>query len=150
MQVVANILIAQAIPDLLKEGDMSIIKNIFRELDSQKAKLLFEYDEAVKPYYSEMKAVISSNMAFLQMNNILSKTIIQEELKKLEPSEVDRIIEKIKKLQSSSPDAASMLRQESGLRSKYINPNKKVFEDRLKQMLEGFTAKLSKILEKRR
>jgi hypothetical protein len=147
LQVVANILIAQAIPDLLKEGDMSIIKNIFRELDSQKAKLLFEYDEAVKPYYSEMKAVISSNMAFLQMNNILSKTIIQEELKKLEPSEVDRIIEKIKKLQSSSPDAASMLRQESGLRSKYINPNKKVFEDRVKQMLEGFTARLSKILE---
>jgi hypothetical protein len=147
LQMVANVLIAQAIPDLLKEGDVAGIKNIFKDLDTEKSKLIVDYNESIKPYYSEIKKLLSRNLAMLQLNNIVSKTMLQEEISKMEPNEIDRIIGKIKKMQNTSFEANYIVQEEAKLHSKFIDPNKKAFEDRMKAMLEGFTQRLSKILE---
>ena len=147
IQAVANILIAQAIPDLLKEGDMSNIKGIFQDMDTQKNRIITEYNLAVEPYYREVKKLLAKNLSILQLNNIVSKTMIKEELSKTEPNEVDRIINKIKKMQNVSFEAAYILQEESKLHSNYIDPNKKILDNKMKAMLEGFTARLSKILE---
>jgi hypothetical protein len=147
LQAVANILIAQAIPDLLKEGDMAAIRDIFRNLDTEKVKLLADYNGAVDPYYTEAKKLLSSNMDFLQMNNIVSRSMLKEELDKLRSSDIDKIMKKVKELQNRSVETEYIIQKDGELRSIYIDPNKKIFDDRMKQMLEGFTQRLSKILE---
>jgi hypothetical protein len=50
LQAIANVLLAQAIPDLLKEGDLSNIRGIFSNLDTAKTKIMLEYNDATKPY----------------------------------------------------------------------------------------------------
>ena len=147
LQMVAAVLIAQAMPDLLKEGDVSGIKNIFLELNNSKVKILLEYNEAVKPYYSEIKHVLSKNIALLQLNNIVSKGMISEELARLEPSEIDKILEKLRKASDKSFEAEYILQQEAKLRKTYIEPNKRVLEEKMKTMMKEFTQRLSGILE---
>jgi hypothetical protein len=147
LQVVANILIAQAIPDLLKEGDVAAIKATFEELNTQKTRLISDYNLAVQPYYKEVKKLLAKNLALLQFNNIVSKTMVEDELSKLEPNDVDKLLEKLRKISGQSQDADSLLSQEDKLHKQYLDPNKKLFEDRMKAMLEGFTQRLSKILE---
>ena len=147
LQMVAAVLIAQAMPDLLKEGDVSGIKNIFLELNSSKVKIMLEYNEAVNPYYSEIKHVLSKNIALLQLNNIVSKGMISEELARLEPSEIDKILEKLRKASDKSFEAEYILQQEAKLRKAYIEPNKRVLEEKMKTMMKEFTQRLSGILE---
>jgi hypothetical protein len=78
LQAVANVLLAQAIPDLLKEGDMANIKGIFSNLDSAKTKVVLEYNESTKPYYDEVKKILQRNAEALQMSNLLQKNILQK------------------------------------------------------------------------
>ncbi len=147
IQAVAAILIAQAIPDLLKEGDVSNIKDTFSELNSVKSRILIEYGESIKPYYEEMKKLLSDNIAILQLNNIISKNMAEQELAKLEPNGVDKILEKLRKASNKSFDEEYILQQEAKYRKQYIDPNKKVIEDKMKDMMKDFARKLSKIME---
>ncbi len=147
LQMVAAILIAQAIPDLLKEGDVSNIKDTFSELNSVKSRILIEYGESIKPYYEEMKKLLSDNIAILQLNNIISKNMAEQELAKLEPNGVDKILEKLRKASNKSFDEEYILQQEAKYRKQYIDPNKKVIEDKMKDMMKDFTKRLSGILE---
>ena len=80
LNAVANILLAQAMPDLLKKGDMANIKGIFQELDTQKKAILMEYEKGTKPYYDNMLKDLAKNMAILQLKNILNGNMTKEEL----------------------------------------------------------------------
>ncbi|MDP3792076.1 MAG: hypothetical protein Q8R38_08565 [Candidatus Omnitrophota bacterium] len=147
LQAVAAILIAQAIPDLLKEGDVSNVKNIFSELNTSKGKIILEYQESVKPYYDETKKLLSKNIALLQLNNILSKNMMEQELSKLEPNEVDKILDKIRKMEKKGFEEEYILQQEAKYRKQYIDPNKKLLKEKMKAMMGSFTKRLSKVLE---
>ncbi len=147
LQMVASVLIAQAIPDLFKEGDISNIKNIFSELNTQKGKIILEYQDSVKPYYEEIAKELSNNMNILQLKNILSGNMAKEQLEKLPPNELDKILEKLRQAKDKSLEEEHILQQEAKYRSLYIEPNKKMLEDNMKHMLEGFTKKLSGVLE---
>ncbi|MDP3792075.1 MAG: hypothetical protein Q8R38_08560 [Candidatus Omnitrophota bacterium] len=147
LQAVAAILIAQAIPDLLKDGDVSNVKNIFSELNTSKGKIILEYQESVKPYYDDMKKIISKNIALLQLNNILSKNMMEQELSKLEPNEVDKILDKIRRMEKKGFEEEYILQQEAKYRKQYIDPNKKLLEEKMKAMMGSFTKRLSKVLE---
>ena len=51
-------------------------------------------------------------------------------------------------MNNKSFEESYILQEESKLHSKYnIDPKKKAFEDKMKAMLEGFTHRLSKILD---
>ncbi len=147
LQAVAAVLIAQAIPDLFKEGDISNIKNIFSELNTQKGRIVLEYQESVKPYYDEILKEMSKNMAILQLKNMLPGKMTKEQLEKLPPNEMDKILEKLRQAKDKSLEEEHILQQEAKYRSLYIEPNKKMLEDNMKHMLEGFTKKLSGVLE---
>ncbi len=147
IQMVAAVLIAQAIPDLFKEGDISNIKNIFSELNTQKGRIILEYQDSVKPYYKEIAKELSNNMNILQLKNILSGNMAKEQLEKLPPNELDKILEKLRQAKDKSLEEEHILQQEAKYRSLYIEPNKKMLEDNMKHMLEGFTKKLSNVLE---
>jgi len=147
LQMVAAVLIAQAMPDLLKEGDAANIKNAFSELNNSKVKIMLEYNEAVKPYYGEIKKLLSKNIALLQLNNIVSKSMMAEELNRLEPNEVDKIFDKLRKASNGSFEEEYILQQEAKYRKAYIEPNKRVLEDKMKTMMKEFTQRLSGILE---
>ncbi len=147
IQAMAAVLIAQAIPDLLTEGDMANIKSTFTELNAAKGKVLSEYKESIKPYYEETKKVLLKNISLLQLNNIVSNSMNEEELEKLEPNEIDKILNKLRKISDKSFAEDYILQQEAKYRKLYIDPNKKIMEDRTKAMIKGFTQKLSNLLE---
>ncbi len=147
LQAVANILLAQAIPDLLKEGDLSSIKGIFSNLDTAKTKIMLEYNEATKPYYDEVKKMIEKNSEALYASNILQKNPLQKELEKLPPSQIDRIIAKLKAKEKRTTEEEYILQQEAKYREQYVEPNKKKLEENMKNMLQDFTKKLSMTLE---
>ncbi len=147
IQMVATVLLAQAIPDLFKEGDVTNIKAIFTELNTTKNRIMLEYQDATKPYYSEIVKEMSKNMAILQLKNMLSNKMTKEQLEKLPPNELDKILEKLRQAKDKSLEEEYILQQEAKYRSLYIEPNKKMLEDNMKHMLEGFTKRISGVLE---
>jgi hypothetical protein len=144
VQAVAAILLAQAVPDLLKGSEATEIKGIFKDLDAVKDNIMFEYNESVKPYYDEMKKLISKNMAMLQLSSIVSKAMIDD---KLSPSEIDKILEKLRRASKRSFDEEYILQQEAKYHKQYVDPNKKLLEEKLRDMMRNFTQKLSGVLE---
>jgi Ca2+-binding EF-hand superfamily protein len=143
LAMVANVLLAQAIPDLLKEGDMSNIRNIFSQLDSGKSKILSDYVQSTKPYYDEVKKIIERNAGALDTQMDLKK-LLQKEVPR---SEIDKILEELKRKSKRSSEEEYILQQESKLKEKYIDPNKKKLEEDMKEMLSDVTKKLSATLE---
>lgn len=147
IQAVAAVLIAQSIPDLLSEGDMANIKSTFTELNAAKEKVLSEYNESIKPYYEETKKVLLNNISVLQLNNIISNSMNEEELEKLDPNEIDKILNKLRKISDKSFAEDYILQQEAKYRKACIEPNQKVLEGRIKELMKDFTRRLSKVLE---
>jgi hypothetical protein len=147
LKVVVSILIAQAIPDLLSDGDVANIKNVFEELNASKKNIMFEYHGAIKPYYEEVKKLLLKNMAVLQLNNVLSKDMTEEELADLKPSELDKLMEKIRRAKNRSFEEEYILQQEAKYRNQYVDPNKKLLEEKIKRMISTFTGRLSDAME---
>jgi hypothetical protein len=147
LQAVANVLLAQAIPDLLKEGDLSNIKGIFSNLDTAKSRMILEYNESTKPYYDEVKKMIEKNSEALYTSNMLQKNLLDKELKEVPRSEIDRIIEKLKAKSKRTTEEDYILQQEAKYRKTYVEPNKNKLEENMKNMLQDFTKKLSATLE---
>ena len=71
----------------------------------------------------------------------------KEELDKLPPSELDKILEKIKKEENRTFEEEYILQQEAKYRKEYIDPNKKKLEDDMKNMLNNFTSKINGVLK---
>jgi len=147
LQMVAAILIAQAIPDLLKEGDISGIKGIFTELNTEKSRILLQYQDSTKPYYNEMVKELSKNMNILQLQDIISGKLSRDDLERIPRNELDKIVEKLRQAKDKSFETEYLLQEEAKLRKAYIDPNKRVMEDKMKDMMNGFTKRLSKVLE---
>ena len=146
LQAIANILLAQGVPNLLQKGEASNIKAIFSELDTQKNKIMLEYAKSTKPYYENMIKDLAKNMAILQSKNLLNPNMAKDELDKLPPSELDKILEKIKNMKYKSFEEEYILQQEAKYRKEYLDPNKKKLESDMKGMLNNFTARLNGIL----
>ena len=147
LQMVANILLAQAVPDLLKSGDVSNIKAMFSELDTQINKIMFDYSIATRPYYENMLKDMAKNLAILQSRNLLNPDMTKEELLKLPPSELDKILQKIKSMKDKTFEEEYLLQQEAKYRKTYIEPNNKKLEDDMKGMLKTFTGKINDVLK---
>ena len=147
LQMVASVLIAQAIPDLLKEGDVLGIKNIFSELNASKNRIMSGYQESTKPYYDEMVKELEKNMSVLQLKNILSNSMSSKDLEKMPRNDIDKVLEKLRQAKDKSFEAEYILQEEAKYRKAYLDPNKKIMEERMKAMMRDFTSRLSKVLE---
>ena len=147
LQVMASVLMAQAMPDLFREGDVANIKSIFAELGNIKGRIMLEYQESTKPYYDQMVKELSKNMSILQLKNILSGSMTKDELAKIPPNELDKILEKLRQAKDKSFEEEYIIQQEAKYRKQYIYPNKKMLEEKMKEMMKRFTEKLSRVLE---
>jgi len=147
LQMVANILLAQAVPDLLNKGDVSNIKAIFSELDTQRNKIMLEYAQSTKPYYENMIKDLAKNMAMLQAKNLLNPNMSKDELSKLPPSELDKILDKIRNMKDKSFEEKYLLQQEAKYRQDYLDPNNKKLESDMKGMLKNFTGRINDVLK---
>jgi len=147
LQMVAAVLLAQGVPDLFKEGDITGIKGIFKDLGTAKDKIMMGYSESIKPYYSNIIKELIANLAILQLKGILSNKINEEKLKNLEPKEVNKILENIRRSNDKSFEMAYILQQDNKYRKEYLDPSNKVLENNMKLMLTGFTQKINKALE---
>ncbi len=147
LQAVANILLAQAVPDLLNKGDVSNIKAMFSELDTQRNKIMLEYAQSTKPYYENMIKDMAKNMAMLQSKNLLNPNMSKDELSKLPPSELDKILDKIRNMKDKSFEEKYLLQQEAKYRQDYLDPNNKKLESDMKGMLKNFTGRINDVLK---
>lgn len=147
VQTATMAILAQALPGLLKEGDISNIKTIFAEMNKTKEDLLFEYRESARPYYAQMVKEISKNMAILKFKGILSDGMSSEELAKILPSEIMKIIDRIRNSKDKTFAEKYILRQESKYRKKYLDPNRKILEEHMKAMLKDFTGRFYSALD---
>jgi hypothetical protein len=147
LQMVAAVLLAQGIPDLFKEGDMESVKGIFTDLVTSKDKIILDYGESAKVYYSSIAKDIDANMDILQINGIVAKKLTEEQLNKMEPKEIDRILENIRKNNDKSFELQYILQQDSKYRKQYLEPSKKLMEERMKDTLGSFAKKLNDALE---
>ena len=141
IEIAANYLLNQALPDLIKAGDMAGVKGIFQELDNTKTKIMLEYQTNTAPYYAELKKMIQNNAKGL--TSILGKTLTQEELDKLPPQKINEILDMIKRDLNKTSYENDIL----DYKKKYIEPSKKLMEEKMKEMLERFAKQLSAALE---
>ena len=146
LNAAAKILLAQAMPGMI-EGDMANIKAIFSELNTQKNRILAEYDKSVKPYYENIARDMAKNMSALQLNNILRADMTKDELEKLPPSEIDKIIAKMIKRENKAFEVEYMLQQEAKYRKTILDPNKTKLEEAMKNMLKEFTGRINNTLK---
>ena len=142
VEITANYLLNQALPGLIKAGDVAGVKNGFRDLGEAKTRLMLEYQTATTPYYEELKKMLRENAEGLQAKGILGKTVTQEELDKLPPKELNKILDMIRKDPSRTFEEDYILQQEAKYHKKYIEPNKKILEEKMKAVLKDFTKKL--------
>ena len=126
---------------------MANIKGIFQELDTQRNKIMLNYSTAARPYYENMIKDMAKNMALLQSKNLLNPDMTKEELSKLPPSELDKILEKIKNMKDKTFEEQYLLQQEAKYRKDYLDPNKKKLESDMKGMLNSFTGRLNDALK---
>jgi len=150
LQMVANVLLAQGVPGLLKAGDIEGIKGIFKDLGQSKDSIMLDYTQSIKPYYNNIVKELTANLAILQLKGMLSKKITEEELRRFEPREIDKIIENIRKANDKSFELEYILQQDAKYRKEYLDPSNKALEDKMKKMMRGFTSKLNKALEDKR
>ena len=147
LNIVANVLLAQAIPDLMNKGDMANVKTIFFDLGIAKGRILSDYEKSTKSYYENVAKDLAKNMTALQLGNVLTPQLTREELDKLPRSELDKILEKIRKRQAKTFEEDYILQQEAKYRTAYLEAGKKKFEEEMKNMIEDFTDKISKMLK---
>ena len=146
VQMAAAAIVAQAIPDLLKEGDVTSIKTLFGQLEKAKSGLLSKYNTSIKGYYDEMKKVLAKNISVLQLKNLLAKELTEKELEDLPPTEIDKLLAKIKSAEDDSFEVKYVVQQENKSREKYVTQSKKELEKEMAGCLDEFTQKLSDIL----
>jgi len=150
LKMAAAVLFAQGVPDLLKEGDVENMKGMFKDLGASKDKALMDYKDSVKPYYNNIAKEIAANIAVLETKGMIKKNLTEEQLKKLEPREIDRILENIRKNNDKSFELEYILQQDSKYRKEYLNPSKKLMEDNMKLILGSFAKKISEALEEKK
>lgn len=140
-----NLLLSQAMPDLLKEGDIANIRNIMTDLGSAKNDILADYENNTKPYYEEAKKLIAHELSLLKHKDIISKTLTKAELEKMPRSELDKIIKKLKDSKDKALD--QVIEKELSLRKQYLEPNNIILQDKMKVILTDFTKRITSALE---
>lgn len=146
VKAAAVAVVVQAIPDLIKEGDMAQVRDLFSRLDAANGDIIKTYRDATKSYYDELKKTIAENIDILQMKNILSKKVTEKELEELPRSEIEKIMEKIRREELKTMGEETILRKEADLRAKYIDPSNKLLEANVKSMLKTFTKEIKTVL----
>ncbi|GEM_PF-1299784 len=146
-RMVTVALLAQALPGLLKEGDIENMKGIFSELDTEKSRLLREYRQHMKGYYTSMLKELAANMAALQIKGLLRKNITETELAKLPPSKIDEIIKNIRNVKDKTITEEQILKKEIVYRKRYLEPAKKTFEKNMTALIRGFTRAILDVLD---
>ncbi len=147
-QMVAAVLLAQALPGLLKEGDMSNVKGIFGDLDREKSNILLQYGQQASRYYELIAEELAANMTTLQIKGLLKKNITaEEELTKLPFDQIDAIVKKIRNAKDKTITEERVLKAEAKYREEHLMPAKRMLEQNMKTLLQGFTKKLFGVLD---
>jgi len=147
MQMAVAILLAQALPDLLNDKDMAVIKSIFNSLNQERKYIVEEYESSFRAYYDNVKKVLAGNMPTLQLKSIISDNIEKSDLERLPSTEIDKILRRIKNINDKTEKEEYILRKESEYAKKYIEPGKMLFDQRMKSTLRNFSQRLYKVLE---
>ncbi len=146
IQMVATALLAQALPDLLKSEDIGNIKSIFAEMDTEKDHILLEYHAAAKMYYTSVVKELASNMALLQLKDILSKRLTKEGLGKLPHERIDEIVRKMKNAKDKTVTEEQILKHEATYRKESLEPAKRALEESMTTLLQGFSQRIFSVL----
>jgi hypothetical protein len=112
--------------------------------------VLLEYRDSIRAYYNNIAKEITANIAVLEIKGIVNKKLSEEELRKMEPREIDRILKKIRENNDKSFELQYILQQDLKYRKEYLEPSKKLMEDSMRNILGNFTKSLSEALEEKK
>ena len=147
-QMVATLLLAQALPDLLQEGEITLVKGLFRELDTERTNILSMYQASTKLYYNGIVKELAANMATLQIKDILSKNMTKDELDKLPTYKIDEILKKIQRIKDKTITDDIILAKEAEYNEKYLKPANQEFERNMTALLSDFSKRILGVLDK--
>ena len=150
LEAVAKVLLAQAIPDLLKEGDISGVKTIFKDLGDKKNAIMFTYQETTKPYFEAIKDLLTKNMGVITDSGIISKDMLEKELAKASPNQLEKILEKLRAKPNKTKDEEAILQIEAKYKEQYLEPGKKLLEEQMKAMLKEFAGRINTALTEKK
>ena len=135
IKAAATILLAQAIPDLLKEGDMNNIMAIFEEMGSEKTQIINQYENSVKLYYTSILKELAANKSLLQLKDLLPNNITEEELAALSAQRIDEILLKIKAVKDKTHTEMDIVQAEAKYRQQFVAPAIKMLQDRIQGLV---------------
>jgi hypothetical protein len=145
-KTVAATILAQALPDLLREGDVAAMRDSFAELGARKNELFAGYQAGVKPYYDEVRKDLAVNISALQLSNILSNGFTKKEIDLMPPNEIEKLIEKLRQMKERSSEIDYILQQEAKYKKKYVDPSREKLEQGMKNMLERFSSRVTAVI----
>ena len=148
IQMFTAILLAQALPDLLKEDDISSVRQIFFELNDAKSQVMLEYKKSIGSYYDSIIKELARNIVILQMKGILSKSMTEDALGDMPRSEIDKILSSIKNISNKTEEEDSILAKDAEYKERYVSSADKTLQENMRILLQSFTQKLNDILEK--
>ena len=143
VEMAAAALLAQELPGLLTTEDLSALKTLFTQFDKAKGGLMAKYQSSMKAYYDEVKKTLADNISNLQLNNLVSKDLSEQELKDMPPSEIEKLMEKLRRAERKTTQVRNILQRESQYREEHLDPREKELE----KLFKKFTQKLSTVLE---
>ncbi|NQT21961.1 MAG: hypothetical protein HQ579_00820, partial [Candidatus Omnitrophica bacterium] len=147
LQVAVTILLAQAMPDLFKEGEIQSMKSIFSGLQNGQKLMVARYEESVINYYQRVKEELIRNMAALQLKSILENSLTENELSKLPRREVDRILNKLREKEYKTYKEEEILRNEAEYKGTYLDPAEEMLRKEVTMLLEETTQRLFGVLD---
>ena len=147
-EIATTILLAQAIPGLLGETDISSIRGIFERLDTEKGAILREYNKSVGLYYNSVVKQLAGNMEELKLRGILKKNATEDKLAELSQSEIDDIVARVHKIKGRTAAEEGILKEETIAKRKYLIPAKALLEENMKILLGTFSEQLFGVLDK--
>lgn len=149
IQATSALLLAQGIPDLLKEGDIDAVKTLFTQLNQEKALIILEYQKIARLYYESIIKELASHMSTLQIKDILAKNLTEKDLMKLSPNKIDEILDKIRKRKDKTYTERYILRKANEYKERYLTPAKEKLEENMTILLRNFTQRLFSILDEK-
>ena len=146
-QMVAAALLAQALPDLLKGGDMANMKGLFGKLDTEKSRILLEYQTATKMYHANVVKELTSNMALLQLKGFIDKNLTEDAFAKLSASKLEEIVKNLKSAKDKTVTEQRILKVEAKYRKESLEPAKRALERNMTTLLRGFSQRIFSVLD---
>ena len=148
-EMLVTLLVTQAFPELIKEGDVSGMKLMFAEIGTETKIALSRYQAAVSIYYTNMVEMLAKNMGTLKARGLLPKDITsKEDFARMPHQRIDEMLARIHNMKERTATIKSIITFEATYK-KALETARMAFEERVEGILKTYASGVLRILEGR-